>query len=750
MKRIKKILPYLINSLLCVAIFLIALYICDNFPFGEYTIGKSDAIVQFKPMLYNFITELKTKTIELYSFNNGLGNPFVFNFLYYLSSPLNLVAIFFKDANTMYLSVIITKLIITSIIMTFYVKKKLNNNFLTTIITITYVFSSWFIAYYYYLPWLDIFMIFPLFNYGFEKILNQKKPYIYIFTLAYAILTNFYLSFTIIFYTIIYFIIYEIYTKKSKKEIINTLCILILSSLGSLLVILPFIYSLYSSYLKMGISFSQEINQGFNTTIIDFIKSLFYGNINFTVDTSGNTYPNIALNTFALLNIIYYFFNKNISKKEKLLVIIIFTICLLPIFINQFDFILNFFHNINGLTFRYSYIYIFLEILLLIRNLNNLNPNQKNIFHIISIFLILILIFLKEKIDYQIFILNIITLLSINILIFFYSNNKIHKLLFLFLIIFQITIVVSYNISSNVKKEEEYLPNYFKTTPVKYRLNRINYDIPEYSNYNLYTNENVTYLLSSMNYNSTIFLLSNLGCRATTNYITYCGDEHELFTMLFNIKNEDHYLEKIFAVNKDILNIDLDPYNTKNSLEYLAYSTTGIEDIFDKHILKSTLKDNKYYYHTDYKYYLIDNGNTITSQTYQDFYINKNDSTPNTVTIYTYNQDKIDKIYDYLKKNQINYTTYTDSNIEGTINVDDNQIIFTSIPFDTSWEITIDGQKVKPVKVLDSLIGIECPKGKHTITMKYKKDSPLFLIISLITIIILISKYFKDKKENIN
>ncbi|HIS17319.1 MAG TPA: YfhO family protein, partial [Candidatus Coprovivens excrementavium] len=210
MKRIKKILPYLINSLLCVAIFLIALYICDNFPFGEYTIGKSDAIVQFKPMLYNFITELKTKTIELYSFNNGLGNPFVFNFLYYLSSPLNLVAIFFKDANSMYLSVIITKLIITSIIMTFYTKKKLNNNFLTTIITLTYVFSSWFIAYYYYLPWLDIFMIFPLFNYGLEKILNQKKPYIYIFTLAYAILTNFYLSFTIIFYTIIYFIIYEI------------------------------------------------------------------------------------------------------------------------------------------------------------------------------------------------------------------------------------------------------------------------------------------------------------------------------------------------------------------------------------------------------------------------------------------------------------------------------------------------------------------------------------------------------------
>ena len=220
MKNIKKFLPYLINASICIAIFLISLYICDIFPFGDITIGKSDALVQFKPMLYNFIMELKTKTIELYSFNNGLGNPFTFNFLYYLSSPLNLIALFFKDANSMYLSAILIKLIIASFIMTFYAKKKTNNNFFTTIITITYIFSSWFIAYYYYLPLLDIFMIFPLFNYGLEKILNQEKPYIYIFSLSYAILTNFYLSFAIIFYTILYFIIYEIAIKPRFSFII--------------------------------------------------------------------------------------------------------------------------------------------------------------------------------------------------------------------------------------------------------------------------------------------------------------------------------------------------------------------------------------------------------------------------------------------------------------------------------------------------------------------------------------------------
>ena len=101
-----------------------------------------------------------------------------------------------------------------------------------------------------------------------------------------------------------------------------------------------------------------------------------------------------------------------------------------------------------------------------------------------------------------------------------------------------------------------------------------------------------------------------------------------------------------------------------------------------------------------------------------------------------------------LNKNQIEYTYYSDSHIEGIINVDQNQLIYTSIPYDTSWEIKIDGKTVKPILLLDSLIGIETTPGTHSITMKYKSNYLLPIIISILTFISLIIYTYFNKKKN--
>ena len=107
MKTFKKIQPYIINTLIVVAIFISILIISKTSPFGSNVLGNPDAIARFKPLLFNFITNLKNGTLDIYSFNNGLGHPFLFNYIYYLISPLNLIALLFKKADHMFLSVII-------------------------------------------------------------------------------------------------------------------------------------------------------------------------------------------------------------------------------------------------------------------------------------------------------------------------------------------------------------------------------------------------------------------------------------------------------------------------------------------------------------------------------------------------------------------------------------------------------------------------------------------------------------------
>ena len=96
--------------------------------------------------------------------------------------------------------------------------KKTDNKVISTIVSISYVFSAWFLSFNNSIMWLDAFVMFPLFQYGLEKLMNENKAYIYIFSLAYIMISNFYLAWMICLYTLAYFIFQTIFTKKETKE----------------------------------------------------------------------------------------------------------------------------------------------------------------------------------------------------------------------------------------------------------------------------------------------------------------------------------------------------------------------------------------------------------------------------------------------------------------------------------------------------------------------------------------------------
>ena len=105
---------------------------------------------------------------------------------------------------------------------------------------------------------------------------------------------------------------------------------------------------------------------------------------------------------------------------------------------------------------------------------------------------------------------------------------------------------------------------------------------------------------------------------------------------------------------------------------------------------------------------------------------------------FVYNDTNVEKAYDILKKNQIEYTKYKDNIIEGTINVEKNQLIFTSIPYDTNWKISIDGERVNAIRILDSLIGVEVRPGKHKIKMEYKSNFLIPFLVSITSLIVVV------------
>ena len=114
----------------------------------------------------------------MYSWNAGLGLPFIGNFYNYLSSPLSLIVLFFGHKNTFeaVATIIAIKAILASMSMANYLRKsqKVNSPMICAF-GILYAFSGYFIAYYWNVMWIDAMYVLPFVVLGIEKIIDKGK-----------------------------------------------------------------------------------------------------------------------------------------------------------------------------------------------------------------------------------------------------------------------------------------------------------------------------------------------------------------------------------------------------------------------------------------------------------------------------------------------------------------------------------------------------------------------------------------------
>lgn len=785
MNKLKKSIPYIINIIIVLSIFLLALKINHIYPFGKKSIAVYDSYYQYQPMLYNFITKIQNGQISTYTFNNGLGTPTIFNFLYYLASPINVIALLFKNPNSMFIAVILTKIIITSLTTTFYLKRKTNSNFISTIGTIGYIYSAWFVAYHYTIMWLDAFMVFPLFQYGLEELIEKKKATIYIFTLAYIMISNFYMAFLICCYTLIYYLVNIIIKKDKYINKIKNFDLIMFSSIVTFLLAFLFIYATYDTFLTMGININQAKMGLLKMIPLDMIKTFFYGNQMINTTLYGNTFPNIATNTIFLISFIYYFINPQITKKQKITTFVCICFTIFCFYNDTANYLLNCFHIPIGYHFRYSFIFTFYIIIIFIRNFKTFSNKIDTKIYGINILLLGTIIFLyyKESISFNQCIFNIVFISCYTILFRFYNKSKSYKYLFTTIIILETILYTTTAFQPTFPTIEEY--------ENKITINQKRQIITEQENpytINLYENKSTINSFSSMQYNRLFPLFDALSIYNDGKAMILYNKNTYITEMLLNTGKE-YPLEKIYSVKKEAQNTLLPFFYNIDFQNTYMENMTGIENILEKEILQKPKKtqekeyiytfkeDNRYtidiqenmdyIFFQDTLYILGDNSFpikyknatiittedlkdniTIDAQNQEQIIIKYKDTKENTtLEVYKPNKEKLKKAYQYLKEGEIKYTKYTEDTLEGTITVKKNQFIYTSIPYDEHWQIEIDGQKVTPIILLDSLIGIECKEGTHTITMKYKNNFTIPGLVSLLslTTIIIYTIYTKRK-----
>ena len=758
MKFFKEKKIYFINLFLVLFIALISYKILKFYPFGNFDSAISDAREQFRPMIYDFLIKLKLGILQSFSFNNGLGNPVYFNSLYYIASPVNIVGLLFNKPEDMYVVITMVKLGITSLTITKYASSKTTNKTAIILAAISYCFCGWYITYYYYLAFVDTFMIFPLYQYGLERLLNDNKANIYILSLAYMIISNFYLCFPVCIYTILYFIIVRLfYQQDSKKEKLRSFINISKATIVVFFLVLFWLYMILDCYFRMDLVFYENVLRDYYVTIPKILSSIFYGQQELNPLIYGEMNPNLGCNTLILLSLVFYFFNKNINLREKIFAAIVCMIIINCFCVTKIDYVLNFFHEIRVLPYRYIFIACFLEIWIFLRNVQTIKWDKKTYLGIIITISILSLIMYFTKNDiYEESIIFFITItLSLLVLVLFKPIKKVRNVILVLLIILETTMAIfSNHVLGRILLDDFSIPflkkdEIFRHSGYYLETNTENNELLTLFNYNLYNNTKDISLFTSMTYNKVIYDLQKLGYSNYVNTTIY-ADKYNLFgNMMFNIKG-DYYLEKIYSVNKNIKEIKLQEDDIVHNQNAIAKNLAGVDNLFIKTKQKiESITDLYLLYNSTGFIDVVDKNGKLHNYSHMDN-IGLNNETilyNHEITRYYFNRKKVQAVYDILKQNQIHYTSYKDSKIAGTIKVGEDQLIFTSIPYDTNWLIKIDGKKVKPIKIFDSLIGIETTSGEHKISMEYKTHFQIPILISVISIIIYIFEKYYQKRE---
>ena len=98
-----------------------------------------------------------------------------------------------------------------------------------------------------------------------------------------------------------------------------------------------------------------------------------------------------------------------------------------------------------------------------------------------------------------------------------------------------------------------------------------------------------------------------------------------------------------------------------------------------------------------------------------------------TISIFDYelNEAAFLRMYEKLSPGGMKVTKVSDGKLDGTVTAAEDGVLFTTIPYDKGWSVTVDGEKVETLTAGETFLALRLSAGTHEIQMRY--ISPGFL-----------------------
>ena len=187
----------LLSFLIPAGIFMLSMLYAGAAPFGNNTTLLLDSVGQYIDFISYFKTVLRGENDLFYSFAKTLGGDFVGLASYYLLSPFNLLFLLSDNENIPLFYTAVTVLKLSACGTAFYwaAQKRFGAGYIHLLFSTAYALMAYNVLYQWNIMWLDGVIILPLLGLGLERLWEGKSSGLYIFSLIYALLTNFYIGY---------------------------------------------------------------------------------------------------------------------------------------------------------------------------------------------------------------------------------------------------------------------------------------------------------------------------------------------------------------------------------------------------------------------------------------------------------------------------------------------------------------------------------------------------------------------------
>lgn len=678
---------------------------------------------------------------------------------------------------------IIFKTGLCGLTMAYYLSKHSeNSNFAPALFGIFYALSGYLAAYSWNIMWLDCIVLFPLIALGAERLVNEKKGILYTVTLAVCILSNYYISIMVCIFMVFYVVMLLILKgRQSFGSFAGTVGLFALYSLiaGALAAIvwLPELYALKLTASSEN-DFGSMVDQYF-PVLDEIARHMICVETEQGLDHWPNVYCGVAVFPLAIL----FVANRKISLKEKIVNGFMLVFFLVSFSLNILSFVWHGLHYPNSLPARQSFIYIWMLLYVCFRAVDELEGNTlKDIAIAAIVSIAAVFLFQKiatdDAFDWNTWIVSLAFIAVYSLMLYLHRTEKINVNVATFVLLGLVAIEAAVNMTTTglsttsrdqyVKDNEDVrsVVNYVKDDRDFYRFKKMTRKTKDDG---AWMNYHSASLFSSMTHADLTELYDQLGCEASTNTYALVGST-PLIDALFDIKygiytgttDNPHVTAVAYSgdttLYKNEYNLPLGyivpnnidelwdrqlshPVKVQNQLAkavgagdvltqvdgfkeggvysftvpedglYFAYSenkaTESIDVTIDDQIKNFSSLERSYFLELGW----------LEKNTIVDF--EATDDTDLLVHAFKFNYDALGQIVSALGATKMQVNTYDDTTVVAGIDMSEAGLLATTIPYDDSWAVMVDGVKTQPVKVMGGFLGLHLDAGHHDIVFNF-------------------------------